>query len=903
MNLRDILDSEILPSVEKPSRYIGSEVNVVAKPADEVDVRIVLAFPDLYDIGLGNLGLHILYDIVNKLPWAAAERAYAPALDMEQQLRQRGLNTFALESKDTLDVFDGIGFTLQSELTYTNILNLIELSGIPLRTQDRDDTHALTFAGGPAVFNPEPIAPFMDFFVIGDGEDIIVEIVQVLREQRGAPRAQKLAALAALEGVYVPALYPFDVLENGQVVPKLDHPKIRRRLTRSLESATFPVNYIVPYTQQVHDRVSLEVLRGCTQGCRFCQAGMVTRPVRERTVETVTDLMKQALDKTGYEEVSLVSLSTCDHSQVRRLVDSTAAEAAERRVAVSLPSLRLDSYSVELSERVAGARRTGITFAPEAASPRMRAVINKWIGDDELLTMSADVFARGWTHVKLYFMIGLPTERDEDIEAIGDLCYRTLAVGRTKNHAARVNLGVSTFVPKPFTPFQWAAQIGLDETFRRQRGLGDILRRERNIKFGRHDPRETFLEGLVTRADRRAADLIEAAFRLGARFDAWGEHLRWDAWKQAIDEVNYDCDDALREREVGERFPWDHIDVLVSPEWLAEDWARAKRLEHAPDCRRKKCHQCGVIESERELCKSMLQSHIRARNASDALVRADEAARALLAEAPVVHDEPTDEPLTDKPIDANPAPTPSDPPTQHLWVRIARVGPVRWLSHLETNSAMLRALRRAKAPLAYSQGFHPHPKIAFSTAVPVGEASLGEYMEVQLERSVVPAELLAALRATLPEGFDALDIGEAPPKAPALMALNQGSTYAIELVDDDLDAVDARVKALLEAPAILVERKGKTRTPTADKRSGKGRGFTPRTPVMRAVDIRPMIRDLVRVDGGRTLLLSLMSVDGRPGKPKEILPMLTDAPSLARVQKVDTLDANGRSIADGMVRS
>ncbi|HRK35700.1 MAG TPA: TIGR03960 family B12-binding radical SAM protein, partial [Candidatus Hydrogenedentes bacterium] len=387
--LRDILRNEILPLVQKPSRYLGTELNSTHKDLKDVELRVALVFPDLYDLGLGNLGLLILYAILNERPWCWCERAYSPAPDMEKILRERDLPLFTNESKDPLGAMDVLGFTLQSELTYTNILNAIDLAGIPLRTKDRDELHPLTMAGGPSVFNPEPLAPFIDFFVIGEGEDVVLEIVDLLRAIKHAPRREKLEALAKLEGIYVPELYPFETLPDGRILPMEDAPKIVKRTVQDLDGATFPTNYIVPYTQQVHDRVGLEVLRGCTQGCRFCQAGMVTRPVRERSLEKVDELMERTLAATGYEEVSLVSLSTCDFSRPRMLVEQAARRAAKDNVSVSLPSLRLDSFSVELADMVAGVRRSGLTFAPEAASPRLRALINKWIPDDDLLRMSS----------------------------------------------------------------------------------------------------------------------------------------------------------------------------------------------------------------------------------------------------------------------------------------------------------------------------------------------------------------------------------------------------------------------------------------------------------------------------------------------------------------------------------
>ncbi len=863
MNLTTVLEEQILPRVEKPSRYLGNEVNAVNKPLDDVEIRIALAFPDLYDLGLGNLGIHILYSVINKLPWASCERVYAPALDMEQQLRQRGLKLFGLESRDELDAFDGIGITLQSELTYTNILNILDLAGLPLRTADRSDTDPLTFAGGPAVFNPEPIAPFFDFFVIGDGEDIVVEIAGVMRAMKGKGRKATLLALSGIEGIYVPALYPFETMADGRVLPREDAPKIRKRLVKDLNGAEFPTDYIVPYTQQVHDRISLEVLRGCTQGCRFCQAGMVTRPVRERKLEKVDELLEKTLETTGYEEVSLVSLSTCDYSRVRQLVENTVQRARPNKVAVSLPSLRLDSFSVELSDMVAETRKSGVTFAPEAASPRLRAVINKWIPDEELLEMSAQVYSKGWDHVKLYFMIGLPTERDDDIEAIADLCARTLEVGKSHNHRARVNLGVSTFVPKPFTPFQWARQATVDETIRKQDLLEARFRPYGGkIKFGRHDPEETFIEGLVTRADRRAADLIECAYRKGARFDAWREHLRYDLWLEAIADTGYDVDDALRERDLDERLPWDHIDVFIPKGWFKADWERATELKHAPDCRHRKCHKCGVIDEERELCASMLRDHVKARPVEASWTRSDIAERV----------EPE--------------------PVQQMWFRLRREGGARFLSHLESQSAIVRALRRARAPLAYSQGFHPHPKVSFSAAMRVGESSTGEYMSVMFTERIDPEDLRARLNSTMPPGFSADAVTEVQLHSKALMALNQGGHYRIELPRDSVADVSERVAELMARAEIPVERRGKTRK---KKSNGRRRGRDQRrAKVMRTIDIRPMIREMTVIDGDVPAVeVMLVNVEGRPGKPRELLPMLASDPDSTRVLKRDTLKVSG----------
>jgi radical SAM family uncharacterized protein/radical SAM-linked protein len=874
MNLRHILNETLLNRVEKPSRYLGSEVNAV-RPEDKPDarVRIALAFPDLYDLGLGNLGLHILYAVLNQAPWIFAERVYSPGKDMEALLRERGLPMFAMESKDSLDQFDGIGFTLQSELTYTNILNLIDLAGMPLRTADRRETDPLTFAGGPAVFNPEPLAPFMDFFVFGDGEDVVLEIAGILDTE--STRSGRLAALAKVEGIYVPALYPMETLPDGRILPPVDGPRIRKRVAADLNGATFPVNYIVPFTRQVHDRISLEVLRGCTQGCRFCQAGMTTRPVRERSIENIEDLLSRTLETTGYEEVSLVSLSTCDHSQVREMVDAVVRQAAPKRVGVSLPSLRLDSFSVDLADMVAGIRRTGLTVAPEAASPRLRALINKWIPDEELLGMAEQAYGLGWDHVKLYFMIGLPTERDDDVEAIADLTLRTLRTGRQINPKAKVNTGVSTFVPKPFTPFQWAAQIDMGETQRRQEILYQRFSREQGVRFGRHGSAETFLEGLVSRADRRGGDLIEAAFRLGCRFDAWDEHLDIDRWLEAVELSGTDVAFELRERDLDERLPWDHIDILIPKQWFVEDWQRAMELKHAEDCRHSKCHRCGVIDVERELCASMLRTSIDGRKTEKAFVRPPP--------PPEMGSQPS------KP--GSPPVRPPEPPVvQRLVLRLGVAGEARFLSHLETMSVWMRALRRARVDLGHSEGFHPHPKLAFSHARPVFEESFGDYMDIQLTARVEPAVLQARLEATLPGGFRVFGVREVPLKSPALMSRISGADYLFLVDDGAAISLRASCAGLMSRAEVIVSRRVKRKRTKRGRRPG---------PTMREVDIRPNIQS-VRVaethevgvpllEGQVALAVSLDVAESRLGaRPSEIIAELGLDATQVRVLRLDT---------------
>lgn len=837
MNLSDVLEHEILPAVEKPSRYLGAELHAVHKDPRTVELRLALVFPDLYDLGLGNLGLHILYHLLNQLPWAWAERANMPAPDLEAALRARGLPLFALESRDPLRSLHAVGFTLQTELTYTNILSILDLSGVPLRAAHRGEKDPLVFAGGPTAFNPEPVAPFMDFMVIGDGEEAIVDVAEVLRGTLGRPREERLRTLATLEGVYVPSLYPMEVLPDGAVVPARGHPPVRRRVVADLDAVDFPTTTIVPFTKLVHDRVGIEVLRGCTHGCRFCQAGMTSRPVRERSVDEVSRLLREAVTATGYDEVSLVSLSTCDHSRVHDLIDQAVAVAGTRHVAVALPSLRLDTFSVDLAAKVQTTRRTSLTLAPETASDRLRDLVNKPIRDEQLLETADQAFAAGWEHLKLYFMIGLPTETDDDVRAIADLARRVLKIGRDHTRRAHVNLGVSTFVPKPHTPLQWCAQIDMEETQARHDILKVALGRTHAVKPGRHDPRTTWIEGLLSRGDRRAADLIEAAWRHGARLDAWGEHLRFDAWHAAVEEVEFDVAAALGPRVVGQRLPWDHIDTLVSPDWLVAEHARAMELQWAPDCRQGRCNQCGVNKVAPELCAEMLRRG---------------------------QQEPTSAPSATRREEPD--------PVQRVWVQISRTGRARLLSHLEAMGAWVRALRRAGVPLAWSKGFHPHPRVAFSTALPQGQGAEADYMDLRLSAPMSPDELVERLSGVLSPGFGAHRAWTVPANTPALMALAEGAAYR---VTGDPAELAERAGVLLAAESLPHER------PQKPKR-GRSR------PALQ-LDLRPMVHRLEVSDGVATVELVRTAHTARL---RELLPLLAPSGATA-VVRTDSLVRDG----------
>jgi radical SAM family uncharacterized protein len=591
----------LLGSVKKPARYAGGEWNTVVKDWESVELRVLLSYPDAYEIGVSNQGVQILYSILNGRDEFLAERVYAPWTDMEAQLRESGTPLFSLESRRPCGEFDVIGFSLGYETVYTNVLTMLDLSGLPLRTADRSDEHPLIVAGGHSAYNPEPMSAFIDAFCIGEGEEAMTELLDLVCAHRashggGTDRAALLQEILTLHGWYVPSLYTVSYHVDGAIAAVEGGPlPVRKRYVESLKPEWYPTHPVVPSMRPVHARAQIEIVRGCTRGCRFCQAGMVTRPVRERSAAEIKRLSTQALANTGYGELSLLSLSSSDHSEIEQVVQDAAQEYCAEGVSVALPSLRIESFSVGLADAVKEGKKTGFTFAPEAATERLRKVINKVIPDDRLLATADAVYSRGWRNIKLYFIIGLPTETDDDVVAICTLAKKVLAIGK-KYHGrnAQVNVGVSTFVPKPHTPFQWAAQERRDTILRHQA----ILHREsrtQGLKVTWSKFNASQIEAVLSRGDRRLGDVIERAWQLGARFDGWGECFRYDLWLQALAEHGLDIDELChRERRKDEILPWAHIDASVSAEFLWREWERSLIAGTTDDCRYGKCARCGT---------------------------------------------------------------------------------------------------------------------------------------------------------------------------------------------------------------------------------------------------------------------------------------------------------------------
>jgi radical SAM family uncharacterized protein len=593
----------LLPRVRKPAQYIGGEWNATVKDPADVDLSWLLVFPDAYEIGFPNQGIHILYEILNERPDVMAERAYCPLPDMESEMRRSGVPAFSIENHLPAGFFDILAFTLPQENIYTNVLNFIDMAGIPLHCSRRRPGHPLVVAGGHAAFNPEPMAAYIDAFAIGDGEEIVHDISEVaLRaKQEGWERTDLLAALAGIEGMYVPSLYEPEYLPDGRLRGTfVRHPsapaRVSRRTVFDLDAYPYPKKPIVPLTEVVHDRLSVEIFRGCTRGCRFCQAGMITRPVRERSTATIRKIIDAGLAGGGLPEVGLLSLSSADHSDILGMVRNVADDHEGSNVNVSLPSTRVDAFNVTLADELArSGRRTGLTFAPEAGTERMRRVINKTVSEADMIATAKAAYAGGWHHLKLYFMCGLPTERDEDVVGIADIADKVATAGKTVGRSnAKVTASCGAFVPKPHTPFQWAGQDPVAEIDRKLKLLRDSVR-SRKVKVRTHGGSAAQLEGFLSRGDRRVGPVIEEAWRRGARFDQWGDHFRPDIWLEAARDLGVDVTFyTTRSRDRREAFPWDHIFAGVEKDWLWDDWVAAQHERDLDDCRWGQCTDCGT---------------------------------------------------------------------------------------------------------------------------------------------------------------------------------------------------------------------------------------------------------------------------------------------------------------------
>ncbi|MEJ2155314.1 MAG: TIGR03960 family B12-binding radical SAM protein [Desulfobacteraceae bacterium] len=717
---------DLLPYVQNPSRYLGTEVNRVVKSADTVKLKTALAFPDLYDIGTSHFGIQILYHLLNRHDDILAERIFAPATDMEALMRKHGIALASLESTRPMAEFDLVGFSLLYELNYTNVLNMLELGKIPLRWEERDARHPFIVAGGPSVCNPEPMADFFDAMVFGDGETVVLEMAGAWvrwKEAGGQEKAGLLEAWSGLEGVYIPRFFKpsYDAYGFQQLTPAVqDRPSIRRAIVSDLDGARFPDHPIIPFGKPIHDRLRLEVARGCTRGCRYCQAGMIYRPVRERSPQRIMALIKEALEHTGYEDLSLLSLSTGDYTCLTPLMEQLMQLCSAEQVAVSLPSLRAGTLSPRLMALIRRVRKTGFTIAPEAGSQRLRDVINKNITFEDVKTTVENAFELGWNVIKLYFMIGLPTETDKDLDAIVDMVQQLKRIPGPRRRKSKINVSITTFVPKPHTPFQWASQISLEESRRRIRYLKQHLQLP-GVQIKWQKPEMSILEGLLARGDRRLGMLIQRAVQSGSKFDGWNDQFEFNRWKAAIAQCDLDPDFfTIRSRDLDEPLPWQHMDARVDVSFLKAQWQAARDSESVKDCRYGECHGCGVCDFD---------------TVAPCIFETD------AAQTPGTVD--------DERADAD----------HYIWLSLTytKLGDARFFGHLELSHIFSRAIRRAHIQVQFSKGFHPMPKLSFDDPLPLGIESQAEEMRMLVASRHGCTEVAEALNLQLPDGVRIID--------------------------------------------------------------------------------------------------------------------------------------------------
>lgn len=896
---RDLLHRKIetiLPRVEKPYRYLGNEVHAIRKPAAEIELRWALVFPEVYEIGMSWTGQQILYHLLNAHPGTAAERAYAFWPDMEALLREEGIPAFSLETWTPLAEFDIIGFTLQYELVFTNLLALLDLAGIPLRGADRGEAHPLIVAGGPVAFNCEPIADFLDAVVLGDGEDAILEITEIRRagKRAGISRRDLLRRLAQTPGVYVPSLYSVEY--EMKPVAGWEHPairsiqpldgapsRVRRRWVEDLNRVPFPATPLVPLGGTVHDRLGIEVQRGCTRACRFCQAGYVYRPERQRDPRRVPALAEAALQATGHDEISLLSLSIGDYGCLDALLDGLTRPAAAQTlpVAVSLPSIRVDTLTEAVADRIATVRKTGFTMAPEAGSARLRALINKALSEDQIAAAAELVFRKGWRHIKFYYMIGLPTETDDDLLEIVRAARRCQAIGRKYTRAADIHVSVSTFIPKPFTPLQWEPQIPAEEIVRRQRLLRDALRKT-GLTFRWHESRESVLEAVLSRGDRRLGDVVERAFRLGARFDGWREHFREEAWAAAFQAAAITPGFyANRRIPIEETLPWEHLDCGVAREWLARDYHNALHGRHVPHCASGRCYLCGVCDFERIKNRTYIPAESPSSPPAVVVVEEQEVEtgkpRGRGAGPEVIAIKPPLTALSKSKAALSPTTSSAAAPSgtaasavaseefRRFRVRFAKEGRAAYLGHLDLMATIARAFKRAGVPVIYSRGFHPQPRFSFGPALMTGIISRFEYFDVDIapptgaeaSEGTKPDSCIERVNAGLPEGLRLLCVEAIPTHAPSLGVSIIGARYEVtERFPGDFPPEDQRVERLrwfLAAPSVEIQNERKR------------------------YDVRPHVNGAGVIEGG--FRVELQIAPSRPGaRPTDVVRAILDMP-------------------------
>jgi len=817
-------DSRLLPNVTRPGRYLGSEYNSIKKTWTSAQTRCALIFPDMYEIGMSHQGLQILYHILNSHDNFLAERCYCPDIDVENLTRKSKKTLTSLESDHPLADFDMLGITLPYELCYSNILTVLDLAGLPFSADQRNNSHPLVLAGGAGALNPEPVAEFFDAVLLGDGEEAIVEIAEIIGEEknRKSDRKSLLDKLSQIDGIYIPSHFQ-PIYDNNAHIVEIKQiggvkPGITRRIVPNLDRIDHLKHPIVPNAKIVHDRLGIEIARGCTRGCRFCQAGITYRPVRERSPAQIKELAVEGISDSGFEELALLSLSTGDYSCIEQSLPDLMNSFTGSFTSVSMPSMRVGTLTPTIMDQIKRVRKTGFTLAPEAGSERLRRVINKGISEEDLIATCKDAFVLGWKIIKLYFMIGLPTETEKDIDEIVQLvkkAKRERDQGSAKGKK-QINVSVGTFIPKPHTPFQWEKQISREESdsyFKKLRA--DMPRKGVSLKY--HNPKVSYLEGVFSRGDRRLAKLVATAWADGARFDGWTEHFNLDLWQQAAKKCDIDLDSYLRSREIDEILPWHHLQTGVDIQFLKEELEKARSEVYTPDCRYHACQKCGLCDFETIF--------------------------------PVVHNR------SGKDVDSKIIPTErikqAQEQSEHhnrYIVHYSRTGKICFLGHLEILQVFFRALRRAEIKTHYSQGFNPSPKISFGPALAVGTQSLAEFLIMDLPEPLsYTDETAQRLNSKLPPGLSVTSIRKHPGKIPQKMLISYTLTLDRPLTEKEIE----QMSMFSQSKSYVI------------KRNRKGK--------IRPLDIRPLIKT-IRCTEPNTIELETINISSMPGiKPVEAL--------------------------------
>ncbi|MCF7801343.1 MAG: TIGR03960 family B12-binding radical SAM protein [Candidatus Marinimicrobia bacterium] len=837
------LETTILPRVSKPGRYLGNEYNVIVKEwSKKITGSIVLAFPDKYETAMPYNGFQMLYHIINRESDLLAERTYAPEVDMEAELRKHHVPLFSLETKHALADFDIIGFTLPYDLLYTNILNMLDLAGVPIWSKDRTDQHPFVIAGGTNAYNPEPIADFLDVVVIGDAEEIVAEVVRVIGKGRRAGKSREDIfhdLLQLGDGIYIPGFYDVTYGDDGRILSVMPNragvpERIKALKIPYLKQSYYPTKPIMPLIKTTQDRFAMEVMRGCTQGCRFCHAGMVYRPVRERKPEDLINQAKATLEATGYEEMALLSLSTSDYTGLQPTMEGMQNFLQERNVSVSFPSMRLDTFTNDIAKIARQYRKSGLTFAPEAGTWRMRRVINKLISDEDLRESVRIALNEGWKVLKFYFMLGLPTETEADLDGILDMIHNVRRMSQSYGHV-KIHVTLSTFIPKPETPFQWELQ---DDKSVIKAKIDYLMRglHHKQIKASYRNPAYSELEGIYSRGDRRLARLTYAAWKHGAKFDSWDDHLDYSVWRAAVEEAGISVDWYLREREPDEVLPWDHIDTMLLKKFLLRERKKAYREATVTDCR-DGCHACGVCDFDELIMREEVKGTTVTTSSDDpayqkALDEAEHAAGAVTRPA----------------SEAN-----EGADLYTVRIRYSKHDEACFMGHLDVLKTMTRAIQKARLPVYFSEGFHKKPRISMGLALPLGYSSDSEYLDIQLYE-VVP-EILARLSDHLPRGLTLRESQWFAGRIPAISNLVEQLTHQVKFEDlSDFPALQNKVNDFFRQPSLLIQRKRKGKTVE--------------------IDLRPYVTSLKL--SGTTLSITTQVINGMSVRMNEILSLLFD---------------------------